>query len=132
MNQDIKRQWLDALTSGEYQQTQFNLHTDEGYCCLGVLVDLYLKAHGMEWQRDVDESSTECCVYGISYSTYPILLTETLPTCVANWAGIILNGNDDLQRVMNWNDSGDYSFKEIADLIEGIPLFEEDKPEQED
>jgi len=40
----IKAKWIEALTSGEYPQTQGMLHRDnpkfgarEGYCCLGVL-----------------------------------------------------------------------------------------------
>lgn len=35
----IKAKWVEALRSGEYQQTQGKLHdnTSNSYCCLGVL-----------------------------------------------------------------------------------------------
>ena len=40
MNEEIKRRWVEALRSGEYQQTTETLHDVHGYCCLGVLCDL--------------------------------------------------------------------------------------------
>ena len=47
-DQSLKQRWVDALRSGEYQQTTGVLHrthSDEddepvGHCCLGVLCDL--------------------------------------------------------------------------------------------
>ena len=53
MKTDIKNQWLEALRSGHYQQgiralrhinTQEKDQPDQ-FCCLGVLCDLYAKAH---------------------------------------------------------------------------------------
>lgn len=37
MNPRWKQPWIDALESGEYQQTRGVLHNGVGYCCLGVL-----------------------------------------------------------------------------------------------
>lgn len=37
---DFKAQWLAALRSGNYQQTDCYLHTADGYCCLGVACDI--------------------------------------------------------------------------------------------
>lgn len=39
MNPWVKKKWIKALRSGEYEQTQEYLATEEGYCCLGVLVE---------------------------------------------------------------------------------------------
>ena len=36
----LKKQWLTALRSGDYKQTRGTLKSGEGYCCLGVLVNL--------------------------------------------------------------------------------------------
>lgn len=33
-------EWVEALRSGEYQQTRFQLHDSNGYCCLGVAEDV--------------------------------------------------------------------------------------------
>jgi len=46
MNKELKDRWLDALKSGEYEQTTGSLmqehdgHESYGYCCLGVLLDI--------------------------------------------------------------------------------------------
>lgn len=40
MNQAIKERWVEALRSGEYNQTRGRLRDDAGYCCLGVLCDI--------------------------------------------------------------------------------------------
>ena len=36
MTPEKKQQWLDALRSGKYPQVAGALHTDDGFCCLGV------------------------------------------------------------------------------------------------
>lgn len=50
MEQEIKDRWVHALRSGAYKQTPSVLHRLEGdperpagYCCLGVLCDLFVK-----------------------------------------------------------------------------------------
>lgn len=35
-----RAEWVAALRSGKYKQTQGNLHDDVGYCCLGVACEL--------------------------------------------------------------------------------------------
>lgn len=47
MDKKVKKKWVKALRSGEYEQTQGQLHKNEdnylapkGFCCLGVLCDL--------------------------------------------------------------------------------------------
>lgn len=41
MNQTIKKKWVKALLSGEYEQGAGKLKTSSGkYCCLGVLRDV--------------------------------------------------------------------------------------------
>lgn len=52
MKQEIKQKWIDALRGGTYQQDIHNLKTNKGYCCLGVLTDLYLKEHNLEWKKE--------------------------------------------------------------------------------
>jgi hypothetical protein len=40
---ELKRVWVDALRSGEYEQCQETLHnlTKGGYCCLGVALKVW-------------------------------------------------------------------------------------------
>lgn len=37
MDVELKKQWIKALRSGEYQQGQEYLHKNGKFCCLGVL-----------------------------------------------------------------------------------------------
>jgi len=40
MDQELKDKWVKALQSGDYDQTHTTLRDEEGFCCLGVLVDV--------------------------------------------------------------------------------------------
>lgn len=68
MNPEIKEKWLAALRSGDYKQGQSKLRrilpklfkrtggndlTDERYCCLGILCELYIQDTGKgRWIMD--------------------------------------------------------------------------------
>lgn len=44
MKAEVKKRWVEALCSGEYKKGIGGLHpTEDTYCCLGVLTDLYNK-----------------------------------------------------------------------------------------
>lgn len=55
MNPEVKAKWVAALRSGEYKQSRERVLADGrgGFCCLGVLCDLYAKATGSQWEPDV-------------------------------------------------------------------------------
>lgn len=41
MKPAVKKRWIKALRSGEYEQGHGRLHTADGkFCCLGVLADI--------------------------------------------------------------------------------------------
>ena len=121
MNPEIKAQWVSALRSGEYKQTDGTLHRvisvsadGEGYCCLGVLCDIAVKAgvirSRIDGSREVFEAGTEW-------------ESGVLPAKVERWAG--LDNENPMVRtaegydssLASLNDDG-YSFGAIADLIE--------------
>jgi hypothetical protein len=56
MNAEIKKQWIEALKSGDYQQGKSVLrqNTTNGvyHCCLGVLCELHAKATNTKWTAD--------------------------------------------------------------------------------
>ncbi len=103
MNQQVKQKWVDALKSGDYQQTRATLKDQSGFCCLGVLCDLYSKETGEDWVQD-----------GRDY--YP-------PTAVCEWAGFVNTYNPKVEygeerlSLADLNDNGK-SFKEIAAIIQ--------------
>ena len=118
MNQQIKQQWTDALTSGEYkQQRDGQLHTPDGWCCLGVLCNIYSEEKGIDWRY----------MYGVETIHVE---SELLPKEVAEWAGFNakeLNprSSDVIVKYLarnvplsTLNDSYQLSFAEIAGLIQ--------------
>lgn len=61
MNAQIKRDWLEALRSGEYKQgfgqLKFEEDNETKYCCLGVLCDVLINKHSdkfpdLRWDGD--------------------------------------------------------------------------------
>lgn len=104
MNKQVKQKWIDALRSGEYQQDKFTLKSPKGFCCLGVLTDLYLKEKNQDWVYTTKK--------GYSFGEFE----STLSNVVINWCdfpnlnkeGILIEMNDDFGK----------TFQEIADYIE--------------
>lgn len=135
MNPEIKRQWVDALRSGEYEQGygQLRVLSDAvgdppsySYCCLGVLCDLAAKAGVGRWQH-ID-------FYQIPpHGEYKE--DTVLPYAVRQWAGIDdegggkhdytvtdpTDGTEKRYRDQNLiflNDEAGLDFNQIADIIE--------------
>lgn len=120
MNENAKK-WVKALRSREYDQGREWLQTADGkYCCLGVACDVYEKETGITLPKNrkgcfscTDESLSD--EYG----------------CVREWLGLktedgrgdpVLEDNSFLvesySSLMSVNDSGDYDFQDIANIIE--------------
>ena len=101
MNKEIKKLWIDALRGGEYKKGIGELHPSEDtYCCLGVLTDLYCKQFN---------------IFGDN-----LLSRGTLPSVVMDWADLISSDprvNDINLSEIN-DDLENHSFSKIADLIE--------------
>lgn len=55
MDKAVKEKWVAALRSGEYTQAQGTLkNAAGGFCCLGVLCDLYAKEKlSGRWDEDL-------------------------------------------------------------------------------
>jgi hypothetical protein len=109
MNPQIKQKWVDALRSGKYQQTQNRLHDENGFCCLGVLCDLYRKENQLEWEPSI---------YTNAYMFQNMV--AALPLSVIEWSGVEGYNplvNDEIGTLSGLNDNGS-AFIEIADLIE--------------
>ena len=122
MNPEVKQKWIGALRSGKYEQGSEKLRSVSGYCCLGVLCDLYAQEHNTEWEfRGNEETNLQPQDYWNFDEE-----SEFLPESVMNWAKLFRNPilrieDDDMfevnEEVSTLNDEG-YSFSTIADLIE--------------
>lgn len=129
MNPQVKEKWIDALRSGKYEQGSEKLRTVNGYCCLGVLCDLYSQEQNTEWEFHgaFEEENTQPTDYWYFEGE-----SEFLPESVKEWAGLpdanptvrvdVTEGESEgdwfyNDEIANLNDSG-YNFNELSKLIE--------------
>ncbi len=122
MNQEVKEKWLVALRSGDYKQSKFKLKDgDNGFCCLGVLSDLYAKEKGLEWTESeaVKPFKTVSCISETTPNSDEYLAKE-----VMEWAGLDkANPNVDVvdyceNTLAEFNDDCEFDFDRIAEIIE--------------
>lgn len=115
MNKRIKTKWIKALLSGKYTQTSGALCKEieggeKGYCCLGILTDLYIKEKKLKWENINGD---------IYFGDDGALLSDR----VCNWSGIkdsrglFKKRNNHTNCLSALNDKGK-SFKEIAKVIQ--------------
>lgn len=110
LNKNAKA-WVRALRSGKYKKGKCTLRpTTNTYCCLGVACDLYAKAH----------KAKEPGYLEVAY-------LEALPNKVRKWLGLsdpegeFVDEKGETEHLSNLNDNTNYSFKDIADVIESRP-----------
>jgi hypothetical protein len=103
---ELRREWLDALRSGNYQQCQRQLRHNDGYCCLGVLCDI---SEMGSWKNPDNDKEFEFA--------YADGLTESaiLPKPIRELVGI----SDTLQHsLICKNDNNEADFNTIANFLE--------------
>lgn len=114
MNQEIRDEWIGDLESGKYPQTVGSLKDDKGYCCLGVLCEIYIRHHltlCINWEPGPHTGT----LYLLGNGGY-------LPVEVIKWAGLnshmgsYYDDHGNPQSLAQHNDSG-VDFKTIADII---------------
>lgn len=118
MHQHIAALWVEALRSGKYKQTPWDMRKDgppPSFSCLGVLCDLHREASpedGGEWKIHPD---TKVNFY--------LGRTDFLPKAVMDWAGmssalgLLPRGHPGRGSLAKVNGEG-ATFLEIADIIE--------------
>ena len=110
MKEDVKDKWISELEGDNHQQGKDFLNKYGKKCCLGVLTDIYIKEHNLEWKH-YDAAKKDLLTFDDE--------GWLLPARVCHWAGLketnpyILSMGDTLSGL---NDSGK-TFKEIAQLI---------------
>jgi len=121
MNPEIKQLWTGALRSETYKQEKGHLRVGDGFCCLGVLCDLYEKqTPGAMWNEQRSDDSVRPFTSPSGERS-----EAALPYAVQQWAGLEDSNPDvyteagrlSMSSLANLNDSGS-TFREIADLIE--------------
>lgn len=117
MKAEVKQAWLEALRSGEYKQGQDWLRDGDQFCCLGVLCDLYIRAHAADSEWRLRRVGPLFSVEGE---------VKLPPESVIDWAGLV--ERDPYVRIEGGpvegcalaylNDDLGMTFAEIADIIE--------------
>lgn len=123
MNDAVRELWKAALISGDYEQGRGVLrNTENRYCCLGVLCDLYIKETGKgRWVahlghvgyifRDNDDFDSNSSV---------------LTSSIGKWAGLesadpkVLCSDGEHRRLSVLNDDRGATFSEIAELLDTL------------
>lgn len=127
MNKEVKQKWVAALRSGDYKQTQNHLQDSNGYCCLGVLCDLYAQEHEeVEWSDNLQFYPKGLDAKYERYFDTPYEFDEELPPEVMSWAGldradpvlVVESENNKKLTCIDCNDNAKMNFNEIADLVE--------------
>ena len=122
MKADIKAKWLAALRSGQYEQTIAVLRNNEGYCCLGVLCDLYAKETGVEWFTNNDDFT----MHGNdNVLPYEVRVWADLPHEHGKYVEVMTDEDGATDppypahpSLTELNDRWGYDFHQIADVIE--------------
>lgn len=105
------KKWIEALRSGEYSQTKGTLQDHEGYCCLGVACKVLNPSH----RRKIGSNTLE--------GYMPSYLDKDPKWLVR----INVNFNKKIERQFDLpelNDDKDFSFDEIADVLEAVYVHE--------
>lgn len=111
---EVRRRWTEALRSGEYQQGIRFLNKDGRFCCLGVLCEV----SGVHKKRHPDGET----MYEGWTCILPGSMVEAAGLC-SNLGDLGLNGSPSLTEL---NDSNDFTFDEIADVIDLDTLMRQD------
>jgi len=121
MNSHIKQKWIDALRSGKYHQGQSKLYSGDGFCCLGVLCDIYAKEVGdIAWVKKDPSKTVDDDKWDYWYFDDQ---SEVLPDCVCKWAEmdeddpVLTKGQYYLTSLAELNDKG-ATFEDLAEVIE--------------
>jgi hypothetical protein len=134
MNQDIKAQWVTALRSGNYAQTDGRLRkistrdgeTEEGFCCLGVLCDLAVKAGVISEPTQATYNFEDSTIIDYQYGEEKE--ESILPKAVIEWAELdstspfvfapYTDGHGYYKAELTELNDGGTGFAKIANLIE--------------
>ncbi len=115
----IRKEWVKALRSGDYEQGEGQLVRDGKYCCLGVLCEII----GMKQSKHIIDGHKDFIYYGTEYQLAP---PKAMHAVGLNDHHGSFSSSSDSIALTEANDAGE-SFEFIANIIEEKPegLFKE-------
>jgi hypothetical protein len=118
MNSEIKKAWVEALRSGEYEQGFGALNITGKYCCLGVLCDLAAKRGMGEWGEEEDclmKLHANIITRPVSFTYKGEIFQEELGSLLCRDIEI---EHESMMRLISMNDDDRTPFPMIAHAIE--------------
>ncbi len=106
-NKERLRNWIKALKSGNYSQAQSNLRTYRGYCCMGVMCDIFDQGRWVE--------SNAGMFIGYEYEYEGTNEFELPHDKIYKLYGVDENL---VHQFAEWNDEYNFTFSEIANAVE--------------
>ena len=105
VNKKEMKKWIKALRSGDYDQTKKCLQDEKGYCCLGVACEVLIPKSKQQ------KYSSSDFLQGLSpfNQIHSPRWLKYISVEIAKLYGVSL---------MNLNDKHNYTFNDIADLLE--------------
>lgn len=137
-NTEFISKWIEALESGTYNQGKYKLRTvgkdgSSNYCCLGVACELLVKSNIGNWNEE--GLYYEIPLQGTPNNTGYQQSSVSIPVILHKILGFKRPGGIHTATFMDWNDTDDLSFAEIAKKIrenyEKYPLEERELSESE-
>lgn len=111
LNEADRMKWAEALESGKYSQCNSELFNGSGYCCLGV------------WERINGHTDEGLSKRGLPTSLdNPTRIDDVLPQAI--WVTHTSGGLP--LYFPNLNDTYDFSFAEIAQLLRGNEVIKDE------
>lgn len=124
MNPIVKAEWLTALRSGDYKQTSGCLRDSVGYCCLGVLTNIWASENSVEWREgesaytiSLPGTHSEASVMPDFVMRWSHLMHSTGSTLLGTRKETGVSQEEFYVNLGNLNDNG-FTFEQIADVIE--------------
>ena len=124
VNKENMTKWIAALRSGEFMQGKGTLRSGVAYCCLGVACEVFRRetANG-DWFPQLFGYERFEFHAGLGYTV------GVLPAAVVAWLGleetspsVYMPEYDRLIALTELNDTRDYDFAQIADILESTYL----------
>lgn len=114
MKPELKAKWLEALRSGHYAQDFEHLRTTKGFCCLGVLLDVFSQETGKGcWTLQSTNN------FDFVFEDDDICLGGHLTAELENFGRRLVGMRElDEAHLITMNDTQKSSFAEIADWVE--------------
>jgi hypothetical protein len=111
MDAEVKRKWVDALRSGDYEQGMNRLRRGNRYCCLGVLCSVAIPG---EWRRDHSRTEgDDVFIFRTPDGDVEYSISDN--SGILTGIGLTEPQEADL---ITMNDKQDADFNKIADYIE--------------